>query len=81
MLFAVDEEAFWGDVGPSVCLRRGDLLDVLRECIPQVVPSWATAVASAEPRAGCSPYSLLTIDEAPELAAWIEVCAAAWQDQ
>src|SRR6266511_5126593 len=30
LLFAVDEEAFWGTVGPSVCLRRGDLLDVLR---------------------------------------------------
>ena len=30
LLFAVDEEAFWGAVGPSVCLRRGDLLDILR---------------------------------------------------
>lgn len=29
LLFAVDEEAFWGEVGPSVCLRRGDLLDIL----------------------------------------------------
>jgi 2-polyprenyl-6-methoxyphenol hydroxylase-like FAD-dependent oxidoreductase len=30
LLFAVDEEAFWSAVGPSVCLHRGDLLDVLR---------------------------------------------------
>lgn len=28
---------------------------------------------------GCPPYSLLTIDAAPDLAAWIEVVAAAWQ--
>ena len=38
LLFAVDEEAFWGQVGPSVCLRRGDLLDVLRASIPEVTP-------------------------------------------
>ena len=30
------------------------------------------------PLPGCSPYSLLTIDEIPDLAAWIEGCAAAW---
>jgi hypothetical protein len=28
---------------------------------------------------GCPPYSLLTIDEAADLAAWIEVTAKAWQ--
>ena len=38
LLFAVDEEAFWGQVGPSVCLRRGDLLDVLRASLPEVTP-------------------------------------------
>jgi 2-polyprenyl-6-methoxyphenol hydroxylase-like FAD-dependent oxidoreductase len=48
LLFAVDEEAFWGQVGPSVCLRRGDLLDVLRASIPEVTPRWATPLVLAE---------------------------------
>jgi 2-polyprenyl-6-methoxyphenol hydroxylase-like FAD-dependent oxidoreductase len=48
LLFAVDEEAFWGQVGPSVCLRRGDLLDVLRASSPEVTPRWDTPVAGAE---------------------------------
>lgn len=48
LLFAVDEEAFWGQVGPSVCLRRGDLLDVLRASIPEVAPRWATPLVLAE---------------------------------
>lgn len=30
------------------------------------------------PLAGCPPYSLMTIDEVPDLSTWIEVCAAAW---
>ncbi|WP_117208165.1 hypothetical protein [Allorhizocola rhizosphaerae] len=30
------------------------------------------------PLPGCPPYSLLTIDDVPDLATWIEVCAAAW---
>lgn len=33
------------------------------------------------PLAGSPPYSLLTIDRVPDLASWIEVCAAAWRDQ
>jgi 2-polyprenyl-6-methoxyphenol hydroxylase-like FAD-dependent oxidoreductase len=49
LLFAVDEEAFWGQVGPSICLRRGDLLDVLRASTPEVTPRWDTPVAGAEP--------------------------------
>jgi 2-polyprenyl-6-methoxyphenol hydroxylase-like FAD-dependent oxidoreductase len=48
LLFAVDEEAFWGQVGPSVCLRRGDLLDVLRASTADVTPRWDTPVAGAE---------------------------------
>jgi 2-polyprenyl-6-methoxyphenol hydroxylase-like FAD-dependent oxidoreductase len=48
LLFAVDEEAYWGQVGPSVCLRRGDLLDVLRASIPEVTPRWATPLVLAE---------------------------------
>jgi hypothetical protein len=30
------------------------------------------------PLPGCPPFSLLTIDDAPDLASWIEVCARAW---
>ena len=48
LLFAVDEEAFWGQVGPSVCLRRGDLLDVLRASTPEVTPRWGTSLVHAE---------------------------------
>jgi hypothetical protein len=33
------------------------------------------------PLAGCPPYSLLTIDDVPDLTTWIEVCAAAWNRQ
>ena len=42
LLFAVDEKAFWATVGPSVCVRRGDLLDVLRASTPEVIPRWGT---------------------------------------
>ena len=49
LLFAVDEAAFWGDVGPSVCLRRGDLLEVLRGATAAVTPRWNTPVVLAEP--------------------------------
>jgi 2-polyprenyl-6-methoxyphenol hydroxylase-like FAD-dependent oxidoreductase len=48
LLFAVDEEAFWGPVGPSVCLRRGDLLDILRTSTPEVTPRWGTPLVLAE---------------------------------
>ena len=48
LLFAIDEETFWGKVGPSVCLRRGDLLEVLRASTPEVTPRWNTSVAGAE---------------------------------
>lgn len=37
------------------------------------------AFTGVTPLAGCPPYSLLTIDDAPDLATWIEVCAAAWR--
>jgi 2-polyprenyl-6-methoxyphenol hydroxylase-like FAD-dependent oxidoreductase len=48
LLFSVDEEAFWGRVGPSVCLRRGDLLEVLGASIPELTPRWATPLVGAE---------------------------------
>ncbi|MFI7431788.1 hypothetical protein ACIBPB_32940 [Micromonospora sp. NPDC049836] len=37
------------------------------------------AFANVTPLAGSPPYSLLTIDGVPDLATWIEVCAAAWR--
>jgi hypothetical protein len=33
------------------------------------------------PLAGCPPYSLLTIDDVPDLATWIEVSAKVWRHQ
>ena len=48
LLFSVDEKAFWGEVGPSVCLRRGDLLEVLWASTPEVTPRWDTPLAGAE---------------------------------
>jgi 2-polyprenyl-6-methoxyphenol hydroxylase-like FAD-dependent oxidoreductase len=48
LLFAMGEEAFWEAVGPSVCVRRGDLLDIVRASIPQVTTRWDTPVAGAE---------------------------------
>jgi 2-polyprenyl-6-methoxyphenol hydroxylase-like FAD-dependent oxidoreductase len=48
LLFAVDEEAFWATVGPSVCVRRGDLLDILRASTPEVIPRWGTPLVRAE---------------------------------
>jgi 2-polyprenyl-6-methoxyphenol hydroxylase-like FAD-dependent oxidoreductase len=48
LLFALDEEAFWGRLGPSVCLRRVDLLDVLRASTPEVTPRWDTPLVRAE---------------------------------
>ena len=41
---SLDEAAFWGAVGPSVCLRRGDLLDILRAATAEVTPRWNTPV-------------------------------------
>ena len=39
------------------------------------------AFEGVTPLPGCPPYSLLTIDDAPDLAAWIELCAKAWSDR
>lgn len=36
------------------------------------------AFGGVTPLEGCPPYSLMTIDNAPDLAAWLETCAAAW---
>ena len=47
LLFAVDEETFWGGVGPSVCVRRSALLDILRANAALVTERWNCPVVSA----------------------------------
>lgn len=37
------------------------------------------AFTGVTPLVGAPPYSLLTIDDVPDLEAWVEVCAAAWR--
>ncbi|WP_412515698.1 hypothetical protein K8Z49_28455 [Actinomadura madurae] len=37
------------------------------------------ALEDVTPLDGCPPYSLLTLDNVPDLATWIEVCAEAWR--
>ena len=39
------------------------------------------AFEGVTPLPGCPPYSLMTIDAAPNLASWIELCAEAWSDR
>lgn len=39
------------------------------------------AFVDVTPVVGSPPYSLLTIDEVPDLVTWIEACAAAWRHQ
>jgi hypothetical protein len=38
------------------------------------------AFTGVTPVDGSPPYSLLTIDDVPDLATWIEVCASLWRD-
>jgi 2-polyprenyl-6-methoxyphenol hydroxylase-like FAD-dependent oxidoreductase len=52
LLFSINEETFWGQMGPSICLRRGDLLRILHQHTPHVTPRWATTVTSAQPITG-----------------------------
>jgi len=48
LLFAVDEEAFWGSVGPSTCVYRESLLNVLRAGAAEVPTRWDTGVVGVE---------------------------------
>jgi 2-polyprenyl-6-methoxyphenol hydroxylase-like FAD-dependent oxidoreductase len=48
LLFAVDEERFWGTAQPSVCLRRGALLEVLRRGAVLADVRWGAAVDDVE---------------------------------
>lgn len=48
VLFAVNEAAFWADVGQSVCLRRAVLLDILRTAVTPGVVRWNSPVSLVE---------------------------------
>ncbi len=52
LLFAVDEAAFWGSAVTSRCVRRGDLLDLLRAGVAPESIRWNTTVANVEPHPG-----------------------------
>ncbi len=47
LLFAMDEDRFWRDVGRPVCIRHGDLLDAL--ALPGTVTFAHARVAAARP--------------------------------
>lgn len=49
VLFAVDEDEFWGEGGGSRCVRRQDLLDALGSGLPPGSVRWNAAVVSIEP--------------------------------
>ncbi|WP_345539011.1 FAD-dependent monooxygenase [Phytohabitans rumicis] len=46
VLFAVDEDEFWGEDSRSRCVRRRDLLDLLGRGLPADTVRWDTPVAS-----------------------------------
>jgi 2-polyprenyl-6-methoxyphenol hydroxylase-like FAD-dependent oxidoreductase len=52
LLFAVDEAAFWGNAVTSRCVRRGDLLDVLRAGAAPESIRWNSTIANVEPTPG-----------------------------
>ena len=49
LLFAVDEDAFWGKAVTSRCVRRGDLLDLLRAGAAPESLRWNSTIATVEP--------------------------------
>jgi 2-polyprenyl-6-methoxyphenol hydroxylase-like FAD-dependent oxidoreductase len=52
LLFVVDEQRFWGPVGPSVCLRRGDLIAILQTGTVVPKPRWGTTVVGVAREGG-----------------------------
>lgn len=79
----------WQDVGLTVPIQsddfyvvaveaNGNLTLVERPAGDLLLFAPDHAFDGVTPVAGCPPYSLMTIDDAPDLATWIEVCAAAW---
>ncbi len=49
LLFEVDEEAFWGDVGVSVCVRRAALVEIFQAAVPPSSIRWGCTVEHAQP--------------------------------
>ncbi len=46
VVFAIDEDAFWGAVGRSRCVLRRDLFDLLLSGLPSDTVRWGAAVTS-----------------------------------
>lgn len=51
LLFTVDEASFWGDALTPVCLRRGDVLELLRDGVAPDAVRWHAAVTEVSPSA------------------------------
>jgi len=49
LVFDIDEAGFWSGVAPSVCLRRTDLLDLLRGGLDRATVRWACPLIDTEP--------------------------------
>ena len=49
LLFAVDEDAFWGEAARPRCVRRADLLDLLGRGLPAETVRWNSAVTTVRP--------------------------------
>ncbi len=49
LLFAVDEDAFWGEGARPTCMRRSDLLSLLARDLPAGSVRWNGAVKSVRP--------------------------------
>lgn len=58
---------------------NGNLTAAHRETGRLVLFAPDHSFSDVTPLPGCPEYSLYTFDELPDLASWIEVCAAAWQ--
>lgn len=80
----------WADAGLELPIRADEYyvvaveangnLTLVRRATGQVLlfaPDHS--FAGVTPLPGCPPYSLLTIDDVPDLATWIEVCARRWR--
>jgi hypothetical protein len=63
---------------PAAVEANGNLTLVHRVTGDLILFAPDHAFNGVTPLPGCPPYSLMTIDEARNLAAWIEACAEAW---
>lgn len=81
----------WKDDGRDIPIHAGDFYVVAIEANGNLTVAHRAsgrlllfapdhAYEGVTPLAGCPPYSLLTIDDIPDLRTWIESCASAWRD-